>query len=126
MKAPLKIYTAFASYRASDKLDISRKSATEGLIFAPTWRLLNPFLSLRKGVGLRPEDWAAYTEGYKAEMRDSYRENKEKWQMILGRSELTLTCYCKLPEQCHRTICGRDILAHFGAVFIGERQDVLL
>lgn len=119
----LLVYTAFASYRASDKLDVSRKSGNP--VFAPSWKLLSPFLDLRKGSGLTNPDWLKYAAEYKAEMRESYRKNRVHWEALLVQSSVTLTCYCKLPEQCHRSVLG-GILATLGADFRGEHQPVLL
>ena len=120
----LQVYTAFASYRAKDKLDVSRKSGVDA--FAPSWRLLNPFLTLRKGVGLVDADWDKYVADYKAEMRESYgmRSKRPIWDELLSRQVVTLTCYCKRPEQCHRSVLG-EILEKLGADFIGEHQGLL-
>lgn len=119
----LKVYTAFASYRAGDKLDISRKSGADA--FAPSWALLNPFLMLRKGMGLTEAHWDKYTERYTQEMRYSYLKNRESWEELLARQVVTLTCYCIKAEQCHRSLLGR-ILEKLGAKFIGEHQPILL
>ncbi len=120
------IYTAFASYRGADKIDISRKSATDGIIWAPSWALLSPFLDKRKGSGLADEDWKEYVKGYLAEMRWSYRMNKEAWHTLLQRPTMTLTCYCKRPEQCHRAVLAQQILPSLGCIYKGEWQEVLL
>ena len=119
---PLKISTSFASYRGASAFDVARLSADEGSSFAPSWKLLSPFLAKRKGSGLTAEDWQEYREAYIAEMRISWQENPSAWVNLLSRREVVLTCYCRNPEQCHRTILGAEILPKLGAVFLGEKQ----
>lgn len=119
----LLIYTAFASYRGPDKFDISRKSGDA--VFAPSWKLLTPFLDLRKGAGLTDPAWEKYAADYTDEMRTSFMKHRKEWKALLARQSVTLTCYCKLPAQCHRTVLG-GILAKLGADFRGEHQPVLL
>lgn len=80
----LVVHSARISYGGPDRLDVTRKSGTDGLFLAPSWALLQPVLKARKQVrdwiarGLHPGDelerrtWATYVEGYLAEMRVSY------------------------------------------------------
>lgn len=80
------VHSARISYGGPDRLDVTRKSGTDGLFLAPSWALLQPVLKARKQVrdwiarGLHPGDelerrtWATYVDGYLAEMRVSYSE----------------------------------------------------
>lgn len=49
-----------------------------------------------------------YTRTYKEIMRNSFKNNHDKWMDILNKDELCLTCYCRSGEFCHRYIL-RDI-----------------
>ncbi len=118
------VHTARISYRGSDRLDITRKSGREGIVFAPSWSLLGPVLRARTLSNHKdwPETWARYCEGFFAEMRLSYRTHRAAWDAMLSRSEVTLCCYCVDHERCHRTLLARDILPKLGATFGGERS----
>lgn len=63
-------------------VDVSRKSGSPdlGLAFAPSWSLLRPAIALRKIGPPSPADHAAYRLAYLAEMRRSYREQRDKWK----------------------------------------------
>lgn len=103
-----------------------------GLVFAPSWNILKPFVDARKGAGLSNEMWAQFALKYKAEMRESYKSAARIiWDEVTKKEEgairqITLTCYCKMPMQCHRTLLGKDILPTLGAIYCGEWQGVLL
>jgi uncharacterized protein YeaO (DUF488 family) len=116
----LQVFTARISSKDPDRLDISRKSGKEGAFLAPSWSLLAPFLELRHHAALTQADWDAYVEGFRKEMRQSYRENRKAWEALLARERVVLTCYCTNHNQCHRTLLRRDILPALGAVNVGE------
>lgn len=119
------IYTArHGAYAGKDALDIARSSAKQGVIWAPSWKILSPVLKLRKDQQLSEFTWQQYVEDFTEEMRTSYRQHRLIWEGLLSRSELTLLCYCTNPKQCHRTIVARDILPAFGATYGGERGAV--
>lgn len=103
-------------------VDITRKSGDEavGKSFAPSWKLLRPFLDKRRGGRLLAPDWAAYVDAYTAEMRISYRERRQAWDDVLGRRGVVLACYCADAERCHRIVLGREILPRLGAVYVSE------
>lgn len=44
------VHTARISYRGEDRFDITRKSGREGIVFAPSWRLLGPVLRARRAL----------------------------------------------------------------------------
>lgn len=116
----LLVHTARISYRGADRLDVTRKSAgSDGLPFAPSWRILRPALAARD-LGQLAEAWPRYVEAYTAEMRASYREHRSAWDALLSRDEVTLVCYCTDPAHCHRTVLA-ELLGKLGATYAGER-----
>lgn len=125
----LNLYTAcIYQFRESENvLDITRMTGKRGLIFAPSWDLLSPYLAKRKNGSLSPEDWSAYRRGFIAEMKASAEREPELWAQwkafIDSKEEITFTfcCYCASPEQCHRSILV-EIFKKRGAVYLGERQ----
>lgn len=145
----LHVHTARISYSGPDRFDITRKSGgSEGVIFAPSWNILRPALDARqKATRLREiadalpgivrevyrngtlqnaydierRAWAQYEPAYLAEMRESYRVNRQAWNALLARERVVLVCYCVDSERCHRTLLGQRILTAFGAVYEGER-----
>lgn len=130
----LQFYTASLTKfkdNGGDILDITRMTGSQGLFFAPSWELLNPFLARRKNGLFSPEDWKAYREGYLTEMRASVKANPDDWatwRAFIQDSnlyEFTLSCYCEVPDHCHRSILA-EILVKRGATYLGERQLRLL
>jgi uncharacterized protein YeaO (DUF488 family) len=117
----LHVSTARVNYSGPGTLNVTRKSAAEGLAFAPSWALLHPFLVLRKDHPITDEEWATYRVKYLAEMRQSYRARREEWDALLRRGEVVIVCYCSDAERCHRTILAREILPALGATYEGER-----
>ncbi len=124
------------SSKAADRLDITRKSGTEGLPFAPSWDILSPALAARKRAdGLRfgsdavladkieTDAWAKYVPAYLAEMRESYKRSRWVWDAVLARESVTLVCYCTNGRRCHRYLLG-GVLGRLGARVLGEvRRD---
>lgn len=131
----LNLYTACLSHyrdRGDNVLDITRMTGKQGLVFAPSWELLSPFLEKRKNGLLSPDDWKLYREGYLREMKASARLNVDDWATWRSYIDLkdttfefTLCCYCVAPDQCHRSILT-DIFVKRGAIYLGERQMRLL
>ncbi|NUP13242.1 MAG: hypothetical protein HOW73_44955 [Polyangiaceae bacterium] len=125
----------------SDVLDITRKSGCAlGRLFAPSWKILGPGLEARKraaalrersvdldalsdeAVRIEREAWEAYVPAYTAEMRESYRCHRARWNELLARESVTLVCYCpgKPPAlRCHRVLLA-EILVKLGATYAGE------
>lgn len=131
----LHVYSARITYRGVDRLDVTRKSGKEGLFLAPSWAILKPALEARKQAdalldetyGLDPvarqyaddleaRAWREYVPAYLAEMRESYRKHRAKWESLLARSTVILVCYCTDPVHCHRAILRARILPKLGAV----------
>lgn len=116
------VYTSRVTYAGPDRLDITRKGADRyGILFAPSWRLLNPMLAVRRNDPNWFRLWPQYVEDYTAEMRTSYRDHRAEWDALLARPEVTLVCYCTDPGHCHRTLLA-GILGKLGATVCGERQ----
>jgi len=114
------VRTARIGTRDPDALDVTRKSGgPTGSAFAPSWRLLAPYLDKRRAGALTGADWAEYVERYTEEMRASYRAHPEAWAWLLSRPRIVLTCYCTDPERCHRRVLAR-ILVRLGAEDGGE------
>lgn len=61
-----------------------------------------------------------YIEEYTERMRRSYRENRERWEEILGLDEVVIACYCKPHQFCHRVLLAK-MLEKCGAEYLGER-----
>jgi len=129
----LNLYTACLSHYKDQGaiLDVTRLTGKDGLIFAPSWELLRPFLDKRKNGLLSPADWLLYREGYLREMKTSAQLNGDDWATWKSyiqseiTFEFTLCCYCIAPDQCHRSILV-EIFKKRGAVYLGERQMRLL
>jgi uncharacterized protein YeaO (DUF488 family) len=118
----LRVYTARISYRGTDRLDITRKSAgVDGIAFAPSGRILWPMIALRRSAPSMVDSvWPDYVASYTAEMRASYRDRRSEWDALLERDEVTLVCYCQDHTRCHRTVLA-EILVKLGATYAGER-----
>lgn len=117
----LRVYTAQMRVRDPDALDITRASSGQlGRPFAPSWEILLPEMRARRSGNRDPERWARYVAAYTAEMRESYRLQREAWDALLARERVVLLCYCHGVPQCHRYVLGHDILPRLGAVFEGE------
>jgi uncharacterized protein YeaO (DUF488 family) len=132
MTEPVIIYGARMGYRGDDALVITRKDKHPlGVVLAPSDALLWPAIEERRRNNghVSLETWMVYYEKYMAEMRESYRRNREIWHKILqgtlasdGRRYVTLLCYCWDPLRCHRTIAGMLLAAVSGghAEFHGD------
>jgi hypothetical protein len=133
------VQTARISYRGGWRLDVTRKSGTEGLFLAPSWTILRPALEARKRADALLEEtmgldataraaaddwistsWAVYTLAYLAEMRASLKANLPQWRALFVRHRVVLVCYCTDAERCHRQILRTRVLPALGAVDGGE------
>lgn len=115
----LHIYTAqIGKYKGPDTIDITVKTGDR--TFSPTWALVKASKEGRI-------DWDTYTEQYRALMRDSFRSNPNAWYAMLHRGTVTLLCYCRAGENCHRYLLA-EFLRKLGekegiaVVIAGERQ----
>ena len=131
----LHVQSARINYSGPDRLDCTRKSGTEGLFLAPSWKILRPALAgiararLLAGAGphfdascIEPDAWADYVPAYLAEMRRSYVDNRAAWTALLSLERVVLCCYCTDPEHYHRALLRGRILPALGAVDEGEMR----
>lgn len=118
------IYTSHISYVGADRLDITRKSAgPDGILFAPSWRILRPMLTARV-IGVEALRWPQYVLDYTREMQISAQTFPRAWQHLRERPEVTLVCYCQLaspPFYCHRVLLAGMLQADGGGDYRGER-----
>lgn len=126
------VHTARMGYRGTDGLDVSlmgnmrriKKGETGGhkgigFFFAPSFKLLSPYLALRKQGKETEDTWLTYAENYRKEMRASYRNYKPVWNALLACERVVLLCFCTNPIHCHRTVLA-EILGKLGATCAGE------
>ena len=113
----LKIYTIQIAVAKSLKLttdsrylDITVKSGDKA--FAPTWKMV---MGAREGKISQEE----YTRQYYYLMRQSYCQNRGRWDEVLAMNEVILACYCRADSFCHRYLL-RDMLMKRGAVYVRE------
>lgn len=116
------VWTARISYSGRDRLDVSRKGNDPvGVLFAPSWTLVHPFLEQRRaGFALTEAGWQRYVDDYTAEMRASYRAHRTIWDEVLARESVTLACFCTDATKCHRTVLA-SLFRSLGANVCGER-----
>ena len=113
----LRIYTIQIAVAKSLKLtkdsrylDVTVKSGDKA--FAPTWKMV---MGAREGKISQEE----YTRQYYDLMRQSYRQNRGRWDEVLAMNEVILACYCRAGSFCHRYLL-KDMLMKRGAVYIRE------
>lgn len=126
----LQVFTARIGHVDPSVLDITRKSGCRlGKVFAPSWSILRPALNARSNAEMLRtmgkadaardvEDaaWAAYVPAFVAEMRESYRRERDSWNMLLAREKVCLVCYCSWEssgaDAAGEIRCHRRLLAH--------------
>jgi uncharacterized protein YeaO (DUF488 family) len=106
----LQIYTSHHRYQGADRLDITVKTGDPA--FAPTWDLVmgskNGHISEEK-----------YKERYYQLMRQSYTQNRFRWNELLSQDRVTLVCFCPSGQFCHRLILA-EILEKLGGKYVKE------
>jgi len=111
------IWTAQYRYSGPNRVDITtRKTHPHGQWFAPDWEtMVKPY----KNGDITKE---IYTQRYWKHMQLSYQIHKESWKWLLSQPEITLVCFCRPGDFCHRIILARDILdKHFpNTIYKGE------
>ena len=106
----MKIYTGTVRrFHGPSNLDITVKSGDK--VFAPTWDLVMGYKQGRISE-------AEYRKQYVELMRASYRKNKARWLEVLAMPVVTLCCYCRPGEFCHRTILAELLAA------VGKANDI--
>lgn len=120
----LECYTARIGCGDPDEYNIARKGGH--LAFAPSWNLLAPYIEKRR-AGLETEaDWLEYCDRYLAEMRASFRDerNKDAWRDLLARERVVLACFCTHlageHPRCHRILLAERVLVPLGVTYHRE------
>lgn len=106
----MKVFTSQYKYKGKNRFDITVKSGDK--TFAPTWEMVMNY----KSGKISEEE---YTEQYYERMRQSYQNNRKRWDWLLDKEEIVLVCFCKKGDFCHRLLLA-DILVKLGAEYEGE------
>jgi hypothetical protein len=111
MEAIMRIYTCQIAGRQKAVglvLDTTVKSgAGLGKILAPTWDIV---MGVKDGH-ITPEQ---YTGRYLELLRQRFRRNKQEFLEILQHDQVTLLCYCRPGDFCHRHLAV-DVLEKISA-----------
>src|SRR4030043_2144567 len=101
----LHIYPAqIGKYKGPDAYDVTVKSGD--INFAPTWDIVQAWKA-------GEISWDTYSQRYRELMLNSYKRNQRAWHELLEKSVLTLLCYCRAGESCHRYLLA-DFLSKLG------------
>ena len=106
------LYTAQYNYKGIDRYDITVAAKN---IFSPTWTMVEKY----RACGNEDE----YTKLYETMMRKSYSKHLQFWEEMVKmctRHNITLVCYCKPGDFCHRVLLA-GFLVKCGAKYGGER-----
>lgn len=98
-------------------VDITIKSAPPiGRVLAPLWPLVagsKHYKQLQAGQavderwrGNRPLSWDEYTQEYLKLLRSRYGRNPRPFLDLLDLGDLTLCCYCRPGDNCHRHLAA--------------------
>lgn len=111
----LKVWTAQYNYKGLDRIDITVKSAIYPWnVFAPTWAMVMAY----KNTG----DESVYTEAYNKIIAGAFTlHEKELWELIHSDRTITLVCFCRPDDFCHRVLLAKHFEA-LGATYYGERR----
>ena len=101
----LHLYTAqIGKYKGQDAYDVTVKSGD--INFAPTWDIVQAWKA-------GEISWEDYSQRYRELMLSSYKRNQRAWHEILEKGVLTLLCYCRASDHCHRYLLA-DFLGKLG------------
>jgi len=106
-----KVYTSQYQYEGKDRCDITVKSGF--LFLAPTWNMVLDY----KNGKINEEE---YTKLYYDKMRQSYKSHRAGWDWLLNKDIVTLVCFCKPGDFCHRLLLA-EMLIKLGATYLGEK-----
>ena len=110
----MELYTARISYKEPDRLDITVAGRDSvGRMFAPSWKMVT---GLKQGL-LSEEQ---YRGMYRYLMETSKQDRPSAWTEVLNRDVVTLVCFCRVGEFCHRYLLAK-YLEELGANYKGER-----
>ncbi|MFW6243470.1 MAG: hypothetical protein ACOC2W_04855 [bacterium] len=97
----LQIYTAQMNKEGEGEVyDITVKGDLN--ILAPTWSMV---MNYKRGEINERQ----YTKLYYQLIKQKYKENKKEFHKLIKKNVITLKCYCKAGEFCHRLL-AKDIL----------------
>lgn len=97
----MKVWTIqVAQWREAEKrkipfLDSTFKSGDP--VFAPDRKLVMAYKA-------KEITEAEYTMAYTGAMRESFRNNRERWLEVCNMPEVAIACYCGADKFCHRHI----------------------
>lgn len=114
----LVVHTARIGTRDPDAFDVTRKSGDR--TFAPSDELFLRMFRLKHRGLAGYNAWRDYCASYAAEMERSRATHPARWEALLARERVVLTCYCD-HGNCHRVLLAR-ILATLGARYDGELE----
>src|SRR4030042_3508322 len=101
----LHIYTAqIGKYKGPDVYDVTVKSGD--INFAPTWDIVRAWKA-------GEISWETYSQHYRELMLRSYKRNQRAWHELLDKGVLTLLCYCRAGDHCHRYLLA-EFLSKLG------------
>ncbi len=96
----LHLYTAqIGKYKGPDAYDVTVKSGD-------IWDIVQAWKA-------GEINWDTYTQRYRELMLNSYKRNQGAWRDILEKGVLTLLCYCRANDHCHRYLLA-DFLIKLG------------
>ncbi len=126
---PMQLWTSTVRYDGQDKLDVTRKgNDPAGVIFAPSTSLLGRYHPAWGGQAQTADSWASFVVDYTAEMRRSFVEYRAEWVKAVSRhASLTLCCFERSGEDCHRRVLAPLLVAvakklGIGVEYRGERE----
>lgn len=110
----LKIYTAQYRYSGDDRIDITVKSAKPPwVVFTPDWPMVMAYK--------RTKNEGEYIIQYDSIVANAFHNHgKELRTLIASDRTITLVCFCRAGEFCHRILLANH-LASVGADYKGER-----
>jgi hypothetical protein len=117
----MNIYTAQYRYSGEDRLDITVKgNSFPGKVLAPSWAMVR---GLQAGT-LNQWDYtiAYYSKIVLRMYRAGDADQKALDEILTDRNELTLVCFCKIGDFCHRVLAARMLEEMGYGKYIGERK----
>ena len=115
------IYTAQYRYSGKDRLDITVKANSyPGSVLAPTWDMVR---GLQAGTINQWDYTIKYYSliahrFYTAEATTRHAFNA----FLTNYDPLTLVCFCKIGDFCHRVLAARMLQEMGFGQYVGERQ----
>jgi hypothetical protein len=100
----LVIRTSSVGYKSNDRLDITVQSGSElGKHFAPSWDMV-------RGVKSGKMSWEEYQWIYLGNLRSTWNSNREVFREVFRMEQVTLVCYCRSDETCHRRLLKETLM----------------